>query len=129
MYYPLEAESYGGEESHKSMNLQNIVLGVYRRLDNRLEGLSDDSPRAVELHDLRKDALHEVLDDDPLWIVEDWGYTNDSKAHEYVTLRLHLRQYDVEISENVVKKPSLTYLGEALNSCALEPPLTQAIQA
>ena len=43
----------------------SITLGVYRRLDNRFEGLSDDSPRALELHNRRKDALHAVLDVEP----------------------------------------------------------------
>jgi hypothetical protein len=111
------------------MNLQTIVLRVYRRLDNRVEGLGDDSPRAVELHNRRKNALHELLDDDPLWRKEDWGLTNDSKAHEYVDLQLHLRPHDVEISENVVKKPSLAYLGDVLTSSALEPALVQAVKA
>ena len=38
------------------MNI-NLKLGVYRRLDNRAEGLGDDSPRAIELHNRRKKAL------------------------------------------------------------------------
>jgi len=33
-----------------------IRLGVFRRLDNRLEGLDDQSPRALELHTRRKRA-------------------------------------------------------------------------
>jgi len=40
-----------------------LWVGVYRRLDNRAEGLSDDSPRAVELHNRRKKALHDALED------------------------------------------------------------------
>ena len=34
--------------------VSEINLWVYRRLDNRFEGLSDDSPRAIELHIRRK---------------------------------------------------------------------------
>jgi rhamnogalacturonyl hydrolase YesR len=66
----------------------SIVLGVYRRLDNRSEGLSDDSPRALELHNLRKDALHAVLDSDPAIQVMDWGATDDPRPHEYVEIAL-----------------------------------------
>ena len=51
----------------------DITLGVYRRLDNRFEGLSDDSPRALELHDRRKDALHAAFHSDPVFRVKNWG--------------------------------------------------------
>jgi hypothetical protein len=69
------------------MNI-GITLGVYRRLDNRFEGLSDDSPRALELHNRRKDALHAVLNSDPIIRVRDWGKTDDSRPHEYVEVLL-----------------------------------------
>lgn len=66
----------------------SITLGVYRRLDNRFEGLSDHSPRALELHNRRKDALHSVLDGDRTIRVMDWGDTDDSHPHEYVEAAL-----------------------------------------
>ena len=66
----------------------SISLGVYRRLDNRFEGLSDDSPRALELHHRRKDALHAAFDADRNIRVTDWGNTNDARSHEYVELAL-----------------------------------------
>ena len=65
-----------------------LILGVYRRLDNRFEGLSDDSPRALELHIRRKDALHAVFDDDLNIRVTDWGSTDDSRPHEYIEIVL-----------------------------------------
>jgi hypothetical protein len=54
---------------------QKVRLRVYRRLDNRFEGLSDDSPRALELHNRRKGALHDVLDSQNGIEVVDWGLT------------------------------------------------------
>jgi hypothetical protein len=66
----------------------SITLGVYRRLDNRFEGLSDNSHRALELHNRRKDALHGVFDGDPILQVTDWGETDDSHPHEYVEILL-----------------------------------------
>jgi len=50
-----------------------LTLGVFRRLDNRFEGLSDDSPRALELHNRRRDALHEVFEVSTSVAVVDWG--------------------------------------------------------
>jgi hypothetical protein len=63
-----------------------VTLAVYRRLDNRDEGLSDDSPRALELHNLRKQALHDALDGRGEVRVLDWGETDDSGPHELVTI-------------------------------------------
>jgi hypothetical protein len=66
--------------------LLEIRLSVYRRLDDRAEGLDARSPYALELHDRRKAALHEALDGVPEWEVTDWGYTDDNKPHELVDL-------------------------------------------
>ena len=66
----------------------SITLEVYRRLDNRFEGLRDDSPRALELHNRRRDTLHAVLDGDHIIRVTDWGDTDDSGPHELVELAL-----------------------------------------
>src|SRR2546429_7702673 len=68
--------------------LSEIKLGVYRRLDNRFEGLSDDSPLALELHNRRKSALHDVLDGEKSIEVLDWGHTDDKQSHELVELIL-----------------------------------------
>ncbi len=66
----------------------SVTLEVYRRLDNRFEDLSDDSPRALELHNRRKDAMHAVFDSDPVIRVSDWGDTDDSRPHELVEVAL-----------------------------------------
>ncbi len=66
----------------------SITLGVDRRLDNRFEGLTDDSPRALELHNRRKDALHAAFDADPVIQVTGWGDTDDLHPHEYVEVLL-----------------------------------------
>lgn len=67
-----------------------VNLGVYRRLYNRLEGLPDDSPRALELHNFRKEALHDILDDQEVVEIIDWGQTDDTSSHEYVELVLNI---------------------------------------
>ncbi len=63
----------------------DIQLFVYRRLDNRFEGLPDDSARAYELHLLRKEALHEALGGVEGLSV-DWGDADDTKSHELAEL-------------------------------------------
>jgi hypothetical protein len=66
----------------------NISIHIYRRLDNRIEGLPDDSPRALELHNRRKDALHEIFDHQEIVKVESWGLANDTTSHELITITL-----------------------------------------
>lgn len=61
------------------MTEYSMTLGVFRRLDNRSEGESDDSPRAVELHNRRKDALHAIFNQGGPIQVLDWGDTVDER--------------------------------------------------
>jgi hypothetical protein len=69
---------------------EKISLHIFRRLDNRLQGdWADTSPLALELHNRRKAALEEILDD-PALRVEDWGYTKDSESHELVQLTIEV---------------------------------------
>jgi hypothetical protein len=103
-----------------------ISLGVYRRLDNRAEGLSDDSPRALELHNLRKEALHEVLDGDPAIRVTDWGKTDDSQPHEFVELALGAGASAV-LQYALV--PGLKWLGRKLAEKAVDKALGELVKA
>lgn len=65
-----------------------IIIGVFRRLDNRFDGLDDNSDQALDLHNLRKKALNDVFDKKSTIQVIDWGNTNDTIPHEYVELIL-----------------------------------------
>lgn len=71
--------------------MNNITLGVFRRMDNRTEGLPDGSPEALELHRQRREALHEVFDKEKGMEVLEWGGANDDVAHELVTLALAVK--------------------------------------
>jgi hypothetical protein len=101
-----------------------IALRVFRRLDNRIEGLDDDSPRAVELHKRRKLALHEVLDNDGAWIVLNWGATNDPKSHELVELLLAVT--GTKLAAAAI--PALTFLGGMLVKSAVETATSEAVK-
>jgi hypothetical protein len=64
-----------------------IKLFVYRRLDDGMEGLPENSPRALELHNLRKAGVHAALDD-RAGMVQDWGALDDERPHELVEITL-----------------------------------------
>jgi hypothetical protein len=87
--------------------ITQIKVGVFRRLDNRFENLGDDSPRALELHNRRKEALHEVFDGRKSVEVIDWGQTDDAQPHEFV---------EIVVGALAVKvfQPGLKFLGQKL---------------
>ena len=104
----------------------NIKLRVYRRLDNRFEGLSDDSPRALELHNRRKHALHAVFDGDPTIRVTDWGVTDDAQAHEFVDVVLGAT---VTVVFQYAIVPGVKWLGLKLAEKAVDTALSELAQA
>ena len=97
--------------------LTQVILEVYRRLDNRLEGLPDDSPRAIELHNQRKAALHNVLDGEKAVAVLNWGKTDDTQSHEFVEITIGTIASTV-FTYAVV--PGLKYVAEKLAEKAVD---------
>lgn len=67
-----------------------ITVGVYRVQDPRYESLPKKSKELVALHDLRKVALHEILDKETSIQVTKWGDTDDTTSHEYIELVMSL---------------------------------------
>jgi hypothetical protein len=104
-----------------------IELGVYRRLDNRAEGLSDDSPRAVELHNRRRAALHDVLDEPDAPPVLSWGDTDDTRPHEYVELAVAI----AELTEKALKYvivPGLRFVANKLAERGVDEETSQVVR-
>ena len=65
-----------------------IKLGVFRRFDDR-EGHEEGFKYSLELHNNRKNALHEIFDTTENQVrVSDWGQTDDTQPHELVELVL-----------------------------------------
>jgi hypothetical protein len=102
-----------------------IKLGVYRRLDNRAEGLSDDSPRAIELHNRRKAALHDVLDEQDAPVVVDWGDTDDTQPHEFVEIIVAVA---AKMALEYVIVPGLKSLAEKLAEKAVDEGTSQIVK-
>src|SRR5512140_3661609 len=97
--------------------VSEIKLWVYRRLDNRFEGLSDNSPRALELHNRRKLALHDVLDGEEKSIDVSWGGTDAKESREVVDLIL-IPLASAVFTYAIV--PGLKYVGEKLAEKAVD---------
>ena len=102
-----------------------IKIFVYRRLDNRKEGLSDQSPRALELHNRRKAALHDVFDSEANINITGWGATNDSNPHEFVVISLETVA-SVALSFAVV--PALKFIGKKLIDKAVDEGTSKLVQ-
>lgn len=95
-----------------------VTLSVYRRLDNRSEGLDDQSPRGFELHNLRKKALHDVFDTADAATVTSWGKTDDStQTHEIVEIVVAAV---TPVLTKYVVAPALKYVGEKLAKKAVD---------
>ena len=103
-----------------------VTVGIYRRLDNRFEGLSDDSPRALELHNWRREALHEVLDNSKSVRVLDWGYTDDTVPHEYVEVVLGAA---VSAAFSYAIVPGVKFLGKKLAEKAIDHATSEMVKA
>jgi hypothetical protein len=99
-----------------------VLLGVYRRLDNRFENLADESPRALELHNRRRDALHSVFGDIREIEVLKWGDTDDVKPHEFVELSL-AGVAGAVFTYAIV--PGLQWLGKKLAEKAIDTALSE----
>jgi hypothetical protein len=104
----------------------SLTLGVYRRLDNRFEGLPDDSPRGLELHERRKRALHDVFGDQKGIAVLSWGDTDDTKSHEWVQLVIGLVGMPVFHYAIV---PGLRFVGEKLAEKAVDETTSELVKA
>ena len=102
-----------------------LELGVYRRLDNRFEDLPDDSPRGLELHIRRRDALHAALDNAPGLRVTNWGETDDQRSHEYVKLVV---EAVVGVLATYPVLPGLIWLGKKLAEKSVETAVSEAVK-
>ena len=109
-----------------------IELYVYRRLDNRLEHLPDDSPPAYELHLLRKKALHEALGGvEGLSI--DWFQADDTTSHELAELWLSVSPHihtavvaGMTLFAGELAKAAISEFAKKAASIVIDPLIRQA---
>ena len=110
----------------ESKAVPRIKVGVFRRLDNRFESLGDDSPRALELHNRRKEALHAVFDVQNSVEVVDWGQTNDTRPHEFV--EIVVGAVAAQVFQYAVV-PGLKFLGKKLAEKAVDEAASELVKA
>jgi hypothetical protein len=109
------------EEAHPATDTVWIELTVCRNLDNRVRDLPDDSPYAVELHNRRRDALHEALSG---WTVDDWGNTDTPEAHEEVTLLINAVPHVLH-----VVSPAAAWIGTELAKAGIAAFAAETVKA
>jgi hypothetical protein len=114
------------KEQGKSRMALRVKVGVFRRLDNRFEGLPDDSPRALELHNRRKEALHSTFDTQKSIEVINWGDTDDTHSHEFV--EIVLGAVAVPVFQYAVV-PGLKFLGQKLAEKAVDEAASELVKA
>lgn len=94
-----------------------IIVGIYRIQDLSYESFPKESIELVKLHNIRKEALHDIFDHQKVAEVKSWGDTDDTTSHEYVELILGM------ISSAVIQ-PVISYglkkLGEKLVEHAID---------
>src|SRR5262249_32737898 len=105
-----------------------IRLGVYRNLDNRKEGLPDDSPRAKELHRLRAVSLHDIFDSVPGAKVVDWGATDASEPHEFVELLLSFTQWVMQPTHLHAASATALEIGKLLGTAAVGESVKEGVK-
>ena len=103
-----------------------ITLGIFRRLDNRIEGHDDTSHLALVLHNRRRDALHAVLDGDRNLRVLDWGKTDDTTPHEFVEIALSATATAVFTYAII---PGVKWIGVKLAEKAVDTAVGEVVKA
>ncbi len=106
---------------------EKLNLGVYRRLDERFLELSaaEDAKMALDLHNKRKFALEDVLEDKAVLSVADWGETKDENPHEFVEIALGV------VGTTVFKYaivPGLKFVGEKLAEKLVDETIAESVK-
>jgi hypothetical protein len=106
-----------------------VIASVWRNLDNRNEGLSDDSPRAWELHRMRSMALHEVLDNVDGLEVKSWGDTDDSqRTHEVVEIIIEFGKWLAQPEQLQAMGTAAIGIGKVVGTAAIGAGVKEGVQ-
>ncbi len=100
-------------------------LGVYRRFDLDLIATGDDTEKELILHQRRKSALHDVLDDEKKITISDWGATDDNNPHEYVEIIMGVVG---SATFNYVIVPGIKFIAEKFAGKAIEASATEFVK-
>jgi len=101
-----------------------MEVGVFRIFGNELENPVDDNKVALQLHNKRKQALHDVFDNQQDVEVADWGKTDDSQPHEFVEIAIGI---GATALTNHVLIPAAKYIFEKLADKAIDTVMEKSV--
>jgi hypothetical protein len=101
-----------------------IQIGVFRIFGNELEQPVNDNEVALQLHNNRKQALHDVFDNQTDIEINDWGDTDDSQPHEFVSIAIGI---GATALTNHVLIPAARYIFEKIADKAIDTVLEKSV--
>ena len=104
--------------------IKMINVGVYRIFGQELTPPVNDQMVDLQLHHVRRQSLHDIFDQHPEIEVTDWGDTDDSQPHEFVSIALVI---GAPLVANHVIIPAVKYLFEKLAEKAVDTVLEKSV--
>jgi len=104
--------------------MNSISIGIFRIFGNELEQPVNDNEVALQLHNNRKQALHDVFDNQTDIEVNDWGQTDDSDPHEFVAIAVGI---GATALTNHVLIPAAKYIFEKIADKAIDTVFEKSI--
>jgi ribose 5-phosphate isomerase RpiB len=101
-----------------------IQVGVFRIFGDELQKPVLDTDVALQLHNNRKQALHDVFDNQQGIEVADWGQTDDSQPHEFVSIAVGI---GATVVANHVLIPAAKFIFEKLADKAIDTVLEKSV--
>lgn len=104
--------------------MNTISIGIFRIFGEELKQPINDNEVALQLHNNRKRALNDVFDNQQDIVVSDWGDTDDSQPHEFVTIAIGI---GAAALTNHVLIPAVKYIFEKIAEKAIDTVLEKSV--
>lgn len=102
-----------------------LKLLVYRKYGHELTPpVNEDVETGLKLHQIRGQALHEILDDQPGLEVIHWGDTHDTSPHEWVEV---LIEFSETLLNDLVILPTVKYMIEEMTGVPIDENIKKAV--
>ncbi len=101
-----------------------IEIGIFRIFGDELDQPVIDIEVALQLHNNRKQALHDVFDNQQDVQVASWGDTDDSQPHEFVTIAVSI---GATALANHVLIPAAKFIFEKIADKAIDTVLEKSV--
>ena len=104
--------------------MHTISIGILRIFGDELENPVVDSDVALQLHNNRKQSLHDVFDNQQEIEVLDLGQTDDSQPHEFVSIAIGI---GATALTNHVLIPTAKFIFEKIADKAVDTALEKSV--